>query len=329
MAPPAPEMAATYRSLYPFPEYQATCRGGDEDVPAFLIHEDAEFHNRCGSVGLIRAEFFLVNYLGGRFFPFSLGVGVFLHFTRNPLTCNSFTSRYPGLFFMAQRGLLDYLLFSTWEYRWAYHRDLFRSDRRPHAQRRRGESVAHADKGHGRPTGNGQRTRGNALLSTPDDPLAELNDYTSPGSSSSSSGSSGGSGRSGNTASVPSAGAGVRAVLSPWGHSFIVFEGPPALAPSPEVVEAAQKAVSVAAEAFASSARSSSSSSSSSFSRRSAASGSAPPEEWNQWDLVDLGLQHATSPLLFSFRPVGDIVDSSRSAICVILFFMHISHNSF
>ena len=216
---------------------------------------------------------------------------------------------------MAQRGLLDYLLFSTWEYRWAYHRDLFRSDRRPHAQRRRGESVAHFDKGHGRPTANGQRTRGNPLLSAPDDPLTELNDYSSSGSSSGSSGSSSdgsGSGSgSGSAPSQPSAGAGVRAVLSPWGHSFIVSEGPPPLPPPPEVVEAAQKAVSAAAETFSSSSARTSGSSSSSRSGSTTTS-SAPPEGWNQWDLVDLSLQHATALLLFSFRPVGDIADSSR-----------------
>lgn len=207
---------------------------------------------------------------------------------------------------MAQRGLLDYLLFSTWEYRWAYHRDLFRSDRRPHAQRRRGESVAHFDKGHGRPTANGQRTRGNPLLSAPDDPLAEMNDYGSSGGSSSSDGSGSGGGAS----TPPSAGAGVRAVLSPCGHSFVVYEGPPPLPPPPQVVEAAQKAARAAAEALTSSSARTHGSTSSRSGRTTTSS--APPEGWNQWDLVDLSLQHATSPLLFSFRPVGDVVGSSR-----------------
>ena len=40
-------------------------------------------------------------------------------------------ARHKDLFFVAKRGLLDYLLYSTWEYRWDYHRDLFRTDRRP------------------------------------------------------------------------------------------------------------------------------------------------------------------------------------------------------
>ena len=42
-----------------------------------------------------------------------------------------FHARFPGLYFMAKRGLLDYLLLSTWEYRFDYHRELFRTDRRP------------------------------------------------------------------------------------------------------------------------------------------------------------------------------------------------------
>ena len=89
MTAPRPEMAAAYRNLYPFPEFQAPCRGGDDEVPEYLIERDRHYHGP-------RKE----------------------------------------LYFAAQRGLLDYLLFSTWEYRWNYHKDLFRADRRPLPQRR-------------------------------------------------------------------------------------------------------------------------------------------------------------------------------------------------
>jgi hypothetical protein len=97
MTAPRPEMAAAYRNLYPFPEFQATCRGCDDEVPDYLIDRDRHYH-------VPRKE----------------------------------------LYFGAQRGLLDYLLFSTWEYRWDYHRDLFRTDRRPPPQRHADAAAAKA-----------------------------------------------------------------------------------------------------------------------------------------------------------------------------------------
>jgi hypothetical protein len=206
---------------------------------------------------------------------------------------------------MAQRGLLDYLLFSTWEYRWEFHRDLFRADRRPHAQRQRGTSNAHADKGHGRPTGSGrdkdgQKPRGNAFIA-PDDPL-EL-------------GGGGGSGQQG-IGAPPSAGAGVRVVRSAWGHAFLLFEAPAAAPPAVNAAAAAQAAAQAAA---LTSARSSYGGGFGGGSGASAAVVSSAGG-WSAWDKVDLELQHATAHLLFSFRPVGDVVEASRYWWCGLEF---------
>jgi hypothetical protein len=63
MAPPAPEMQSAYRSLYPFPEYQATCRGGDEDVPDYLIRQDADFHRRYCSIAANSNHTFFIYFL--------------------------------------------------------------------------------------------------------------------------------------------------------------------------------------------------------------------------------------------------------------------------
>eukprot|EP00613_Pedinella_sp_CCMP2098_P070782 CAMPEP_0171913598 /NCGR_PEP_ID=MMETSP0993-20121228/11815_1 /TAXON_ID=483369 /ORGANISM="non described non described, Strain CCMP2098" /LENGTH=294 /DNA_ID=CAMNT_0012547601 /DNA_START=104 /DNA_END=985 /DNA_ORIENTATION=+ len=101
MTAPRPEMANAYRALYPFPEYQATCRGGDEEVPEYMIERDTEFH-----------------------------------------------SRFKDLYFLAKRGLLDHLLFSTWEYRWDYNRELFRHDRRPNPSPHGDASQGHSHSQH-------------------------------------------------------------------------------------------------------------------------------------------------------------------------------------
>ena len=99
-----------------------------------------------------------------------------------------------------------------------YHRDLFRQDRRPHAQRSQGRSRAHGDKGHGRPKGrrNQQsgKARSNAFVA-PDHPFE-------PG-----------------CGQAP--GAGVTVVRSAWGHQFVVFEAPAPVAPALTAAAAALK----------------------------------------------------------------------------------------
>lgn len=46
MKAPREDMIVAFRSLYPFPEYQATCRGDDEEVDLYMIEENQEFHSR-------------------------------------------------------------------------------------------------------------------------------------------------------------------------------------------------------------------------------------------------------------------------------------------
>jgi hypothetical protein len=190
-------------------------------------------------------------------------------------------ARFKDLYFLAKRGLLDHLLFSTWEYRWDYNRELFRHDRRPtRPQGLTPKQPKHETQHHSGSSGSGRGSDGDeGELPHTDHTLRVLHFASSLFAMSSSSSSS---------SSFDS------------GVALLAYRAPPAQAPSLETVAATLDFLE-----------------GTSFDSRSGGGeGVAGVGRWGtlgMWDEVDLDLAASTKQLLFNFRPVGDVLEASRA----------------